>query len=109
MILNAKDEDLELMRSRVETRQAEMKKNKEKKTKVKQETAKVTAVPTTSTAPVKRPGAIVSVPANKKVKADYSVAKDPQVSDVYKSIFTSHKSEKEQNRAHWITYNPFYN
>lgn len=45
----------------------------------------------------------------KKIKADYSVAKDPNASDVYKSLFTSHKSEKEQGRAHWITYNPFYN
>lgn len=45
----------------------------------------------------------------KKMTSDYSVAKDPNASDVYKSLFTSHKSEKEQNRAHWITYNPFYN
>lgn len=45
----------------------------------------------------------------KKAKAEYSVAKDPNASDVYKSLFTTHKSEKEQNRAHWVTYNPFYN
>lgn len=58
----------------------------------------------------KRPcAASTSVGAKKKIKPDYSVAKDPQVSDVYKSLFTSHKSEQEQNRAHWVTYNPFYN
>lgn len=64
---------------------------------------------------VKRPGA-VNVQTNqkdevriKKAKSDYSVAKDPAASDVYKSLFTTHKSEKEQNRAHWVTYNPFYN
>lgn len=47
--------------------------------------------------------------SKKKLKGNYSVAMDPKVSDVYKSIFTSHKSEQEQNRAHWVTYNPFYN
>lgn len=48
-------------------------------------------------------------PEIKKIKMDYSVAKDPKVTDVYKSLFTSHDSEKKQDRAHWITYNPFYN
>lgn len=48
-------------------------------------------------------------PAFKKAKQDYSVAKDPKATDVYKSLFTSHKSEKDQDRAHWVTYNPFYN
>lgn len=127
VILNAKDDDLTLMQSRMEVRQAEQKKKKEKKIKVKEEIPStsttdedskykilVTPKPTLSVEGKigsKRPGAIAA-PQNsnaKKTKADYSVAKDPQVSDVYKSIFTSHKSEKEQNRAHWITYNPFYN
>lgn len=48
-------------------------------------------------------------PSYKKTKKDYSVAKDPQSSEVFKSLFTSHQSEKEQQRAHWVTYNPFYN
>lgn len=48
-------------------------------------------------------------PAYKKVKDNYSVAKDPKASEVFKSIFTTHKSAAEQDRAHWITYNPFYN
>uniref|UniRef100_T1PJJ2 Replication termination factor 2 n=1 Tax=Musca domestica TaxID=7370 RepID=T1PJJ2_MUSDO len=48
-------------------------------------------------------------PELKRLKTDYSVAKDPKASDVFKSLFTSHKSEQEQNRAHWVTYNPFYN
>lgn len=48
-------------------------------------------------------------PEIKRLKTDYSVAKDPKASNVYKSLFTSHKSEKEQTRAHWVTYNPFYN
>ncbi|XP_072947110.1 replication termination factor 2 [Epargyreus clarus] len=48
-------------------------------------------------------------PSYKKTKKDYSIAKDPQNSEVYKSIFTSHKSDQDQQRAHWVTYNPFYN
>lgn len=111
----------------MEVRQAEQKKKKEKKIKIKEEFPStstkdddtkckivVTPKPTLtleSKIGAKRPGAISAPKSSnaKKTKADYSVAKDPQVSDVYKSIFTSHKSEKEQNRAHWITYNPFYN
>lgn len=54
-------------------------------------------------------GKVTKAEEIKKMKADYSVAKDKNVSDVYKSLFTSHKSEKEQTRAHWVTYNPFYN
>lgn len=39
----------------------------------------------------------------------FSVAEDKSKSEVYKSLFTSHKSEQDQSRAHWVTYNPFYN
>ncbi|KAJ0182784.1 hypothetical protein K1T71_002153 [Dendrolimus kikuchii] len=52
---------------------------------------------------------LVSDPSYKKTKKDYSVAKDPQSSEVFKSLFTSHKDDKQQQRAHWVTYNPFYN
>lgn len=48
-------------------------------------------------------------PVFKKSKDNYSVAEDPQATDVYKSLFTSHSSDKSQERAHWVTYNPFYN
>jgi len=48
-------------------------------------------------------------PAYRKAKKDYSIAKDPKTSEVFKSIFTTHKSAAQQDRAHWVTYNPFYN
>lgn len=51
----------------------------------------------------------LGAPEFKKAKEDYSVAEDPKASDVYKSLFTTHDSEKKQDRAHWVTYNPFYN
>ena len=47
-------------------------------------------------------------PQCKKTKDAYSVAQDPKATEVYKSIFTSHDDEKQQDRAHWVTYNPFY-
>jgi len=47
-------------------------------------------------------------PEMKKLKTE-SVHKDPKATEVYKSLFTSHQSEKKQDRAHWVTYNPFYN
>lgn len=50
-----------------------------------------------------------SDPNSKKVKKDYSVASDPKATNVYKSLFTTHESEKNQERAHWVTYNPHYN
>lgn len=48
-------------------------------------------------------------PAYSKVKPTYSVAKDPNASDVFKSLFTSSEKAKKQTKAHWVTYNPFYN
>lgn len=49
-------------------------------------------------------------PDIKKLKDGvFSVAEDKSKSEVYKSLFTSHKSEQDQSRAHWVTYNPFYN
>lgn len=55
------------------------------------------------------PTELAQDPSYKKTKKDYSVAKDPHTSEVYKSLFTSHSTDKDQKRAHWVTYNPFYN
>jgi len=44
-----------------------------------------------------------------KISGSYSVAKDPNVSTTYKSLFTSSETATSQERAHWVTYNPFYN
>lgn len=72
---------------------------------VKSSVAKLAKPPT-----VKREASdVLADPEMKRLKNGASVAADPKATDVYKSLFTSHKSEKEQNRAHWVTYNPFYN
>lgn len=134
IVLNGNDEDLELMKVKCEMRAAKRKSAKKDKkdakkteTCVKSETADAAATtsskidkPTTSNgnanklkivANPKRLGAVNAMqdPELKRLKTDFSVAKDPKASDVYKSLFTSHKTDKEQERAHWITYNPFYN
>lgn len=49
-------------------------------------------------------------PALKKLKdGNEDVQNDPKATAVYKSLFTSHESAQQQDRAHWVTYNPFYN
>lgn len=143
VILNGTEEDIDLMRTRMDARVARVKAEKkakaERKAKSKEEKAAATATVTSSSVatdtmeagPSKtvtggKPGsmslkpiipnkrALISDkigddPTFKKSKQDYSVAKDPTATAVYKSLFTSHDSEKDQKRAHWVTYNPFYN
>lgn len=61
---------------------------------------------------LKRPGANDALldPDMKKLKDENAgVAADPKATEVFKSLFTSHKTAHEQDRAHWVTYNPFYN
>ncbi|XP_046394864.1 replication termination factor 2 [Ischnura elegans] len=48
-------------------------------------------------------------PLMKKAANGYSVSKDPNASEVYKSLFTTHEKARQQTKAHWVTYNPFYN
>jgi hypothetical protein len=54
-------------------------------------------------------GSDIEDPVFKKTKGSYSVSSDPEASDVFKSLFTSHQKAQQQAKAHWITYNPFYN
>ncbi|KAJ6218027.1 hypothetical protein RDWZM_009184 [Blomia tropicalis] len=44
-----------------------------------------------------------------KASKKYSVSKDPNASETYKSLFTSHESAKNRPKAHWVTFNPCYN
>ncbi|XP_039276224.1 replication termination factor 2 [Nilaparvata lugens] len=136
VILNAANEDLDVMTERMMLRQQKMKAEKKaKKAKVKSESgeggsdtqalqnggseAKKNGVNGAYLAfsyafngTGKRPMTTCSQipnPEMKKTKTDYSVAEDPNASSVFKSLFTSHKNAKQQTRAHWVTYNPFYN
>ncbi|XP_011314539.1 protein RTF2 homolog [Fopius arisanus] len=113
--LNAEGEDLKRMEDNAAARKLS------KKSKKRQTSEDAPATEESSSKPKKlkikkegkagpsRAGAKIQDPAFKKTKDNYSVAKDPAASEVLKSIFTSHKTAAEQTRAHWVTYNPFYN
>ncbi|RZF33824.1 hypothetical protein LSTR_LSTR010372 [Laodelphax striatellus] len=137
VVLNAANDDLNVMTERMITRQLKAKAEKKaKKAKVKSEEdssqisaktgvnrsaangssssngLKTSAASSSSSGTGKRAlttGADIPNPEMKKTKKDYSVADDPNASSVFKSLFTSHKNAKQQTRAHWVTYNPFYN
>ncbi|KAG5676190.1 hypothetical protein PVAND_006039 [Polypedilum vanderplanki] len=130
VILNGTEEDIDLMRTRMEARVARLKAEKKEKKKSKAVTETVVKEePGTSSTEIKKskiklPTVVKpQIPANKrellldplasdpnakKVKKDYSVATDEKATEVYKSIFTTHESEKKQERGHWITTNPYY-
>ena len=42
---------------------------------------------------------------NKKAK---TIQEDPSTSDVFKSLFTTSAKAKNQQKAHWVTFNPQY-
>ncbi|XP_047111965.1 replication termination factor 2 isoform X2 [Schistocerca piceifrons] len=141
VVLNPVEEDMPLMKERLENRHAKVKAGK----KARVEAKKMPETATSSTSneknaeekPVEnckldagslkilnkqngtKPSEKVSLkrtgngqiedPVFKKTKSSYSVAQDPKASEVYKSLFTSHHKANEQVKAHWITYNPFYN
>ncbi|CAK9808277.1 Replication termination factor 2 [Anthophora plagiata] len=119
VIINAEGDDLKLMEKNMTVRKAAQKKSKKQKHNedneiqdIKQDEApkkKIKKEDKASTMKISNNRTEAEDPAYKKVKDNYSVAKDPKASEVFKSIFTTHKSAAEQDRAHWITYNPFYN
>lgn len=145
VILNGNEDDMAIMRTKMEARVAKMKaEKKNKKSKVKLEKTETVTSPqevncvkpstiihpeigSSSSKTITKSSLIVkpsttaaqkreiitdligSDPNCKRAKKDYSVAKDEKASEVYKSIFTSHESEQSQQRAFWVTYNPFYN
>lgn len=122
IILNAEGDDLELMKERAMLRKTSQKKLKKKKLNDDTSDTSTSSEEKKTNEPlkkkVKKEDKVLQLndnqseahdPAYKKAKSDYSVAKDPKASEVFKSIFTTHKSAAEQDRAHWVTYNPFYN
>lgn len=119
VIINAEGDDLKLMEENMTQRKTAQKKSKKQKHNEDNQTqdVKQEEVPKKKMRKEEKNGTVkvnsnrteAEDPAYKKVKDNYSVAKDPKASEVFKSIFTTHKSAAEQDRAHWVTYNPFYN
>ncbi|XP_003701891.1 replication termination factor 2 [Megachile rotundata] len=118
VIINAEGDDFKLMEENMLLRKTVQKKAKKQKISEDNQTPEIKQeeVPKKKAKKDDKAASIkvnnrceAEDPAYKKVKDNYSVAKDPKASEVFKSIFTTHKSAVEQDRAHWITYNPFYN
>ncbi|XP_076755965.1 replication termination factor 2 [Xylocopa sonorina] len=119
VVINAEGDDLKLMEENAVLRKAAQRKSKKQKHNednqiqdTKQDEVpkkKIKKEDTGSATKINSNRTEAEDPAYKKVKDNYSVAKDPKASEVFKSIFTTHKSAAAQDRAHWITYNPFYN
>lgn len=116
VILNAENDDLELMKERAGVRKVNQKKEKRKlgndeptEEKKMDEVLKKKIKKESKVIPKLNDQTEANDPAYRKAKGDYSVAKDPKASEVFKSIFTTHTSAAKQDRAHWVTYNPFYN
>jgi hypothetical protein len=43
-----------------------------------------------------------------KDKKTKTIQDDPKASAVFKSLFNTHETAKNQQKAHWVTYNPQY-
>jgi len=41
-------------------------------------------------------------------KKPKTIQEDSQATEVFKSLFNTHKTAKQQQKAHWVTYNPQY-
>nr|CAD7429210.1 unnamed protein product [Timema monikensis] len=93
VIMNAEGDDLELMKTRLEARQARLRAEKKNKCEAKRNKSEMAA---------KRPSSgDISDPQFKKTKGSYSVSSDPRATEVFKSLFTTHKRARDQTKAHW--------
>ncbi|XP_037085802.1 replication termination factor 2-like [Pollicipes pollicipes] len=124
IVLNPEGDELDQMRTKMEARRARTRALKKEKRKGTDDPATASNEPE---AKKKKPsqekqskvlaGPSINLPNNGKLldpafakaAATYSVAKDGQKTEVYKSLFTSHKSAKMRQTAHWVTYNPLFN
>lgn len=44
-----------------------------------------------------------------KAKSNYSIQNDKNTTETFKSLFTTHKTAKNQTKNNWVTFNPNYN
>ena len=65
--------------------------------------AKVVQQPSTSS------GSKMIKNGNDKTKVTKSVQDDPTKSEVYKSLFSSHKTALNKPKGNWVTFDPRYN
>jgi hypothetical protein len=129
IIINGTEEEIKQQKAKMEERRAKEKLEKKAKKRKNEEDSKEgvkeakkcststssvgTSITSTSSktsdpSSLKTTKNSTSILLTDKAKSSYSVAKDESASEVYKSIFTSHKSAKNKPKAHWVTFNPLY-
>lgn len=119
IVINGSDDDVDDLRARMKSRQLLAKQERKAKKKKldssgasdaefvvskKQKLSAPSASSSLSNGVTASQAKSGGVPSTSK-----SIAADPNASKTYKSLFTSSDKAKNQQQAHWITYNPFYN
>ncbi|XP_062575719.1 replication termination factor 2-like [Saccostrea cucullata] len=112
--LNGSDEEFERLQQRMKTRKEQAKlakKAKKHKADSTESESKVTDAKKAKTdkSSTKTSSREASGGPKDKLVTHTSIQKDPKASSTYKSLFTSSTKAKNQQSAHWVTYNPFYN
>ena len=121
IILNPEvGDEADLMASKMEARRARVKAEK----KAKKEKSKILETPSSSSSgntppeeetegPTKAKKAKLPPPPQQetklKKKTSSSVQDDKSKSEIFKSLFSSHKTAQNQPKGHWVTFDPRYN
>lgn len=112
IILNGNEHEIEDLTKRMQERRekAKEKKGKKRKGEAQQQCSskKIETASTSGSSSSTNTKASANSILTEKAKKDYSVSRDPQASETYKSIFTTHESAKNKPKAHWVTFNPMY-
>lgn len=113
IVINGCEEQVEKMRTAITDRRAKEKADKRSKKRKNTEAAddmirlKEADHPVASSSGAyqkdKQP-----VRESEKKKKNRSIADDPNASEAYKSLFTSHETAKNKPKSNWVTYNPLY-
>lgn len=115
IVLNGSDEEVESLRQKMEARRTKAKEERKSKRKLEskdkvngRKEQKVTSTEPSSSKTSNAKTSSTSLISDKLSK-DYSISKDANASETYKSLFTTHESAKNRPKAHWVTFNPCYN
>ena len=115
VVLNADEkEEADAMLANMEARRAKAKAEKAAKKAAKRSNGTPAAEEGSSSKVTKVESKAVNEAASSSTKTSNgkhlsSVQKDPSKSEVYKSLFSSHKSAANKPKGHWVTFDPRYN
>nr|CAG4650350.1 EOG090X0ACT [Sida crystallina] len=117
ILMNPSDEEIDEQKTKMELRRA---KNKSKSKSLKREASNGTEItadkgkklktekPQQASSKIAQKLMKLEDPSMAKIQPGYSVAKDPNASDVFKSLFTTSKKAQNQTKAFWVTHDPFF-